>query len=206
MPWKIETRLSSSPLHANVIKVKQAHGGDIARAERVDRATVADGIAAPLNFTSPFMIATADCLPLVIASDEVACALHVSRKSLIHGLLDHVPDFLVAPAITSAYIGPHICEEHFVFDWVGPDIKLFAQKFPAACRESKAGLHLSLKKAVEIYLERWHVAPELVSVDPRCTWETEELPSYKRSLRDTQPLFDQLATIVTAVELADKAA
>ena len=195
MPWRIEAALLST-VSANVRRVKQVHGNTIVWAEDITPETAADGIVARTGFPDPFLIRTADCLPLVLTTPDTACALHVSRKSLVAGLLEQVPNYLNLAEIDTVYIGPHVCEEHFIFEKIGPEIEAFRQKFPFACRQSTAGLHVSLKKVVEEYLKQWGVKKGMVSFDTRCTFEAAELPSYRRSLRDKQPLTDHITTIV----------
>jgi copper oxidase (laccase) domain-containing protein len=192
--------LLQSEVPADVVRVKQGHGSTIVGASEVKNSEIlADGISASADFEEPFMILTADCLPLVVVTDKAACALHVSRKTLILGLLEGVPQFMKPPDITGVYIGPHVCAEHFVFETVGPEIAAFQKRWPLACTATEDGLHLSLVKAVAEYLGAWGVTPERLTSDPRCTFETPDLPSYRRALRDQQPLTDQIATVVRTV-------
>jgi copper oxidase (laccase) domain-containing protein len=175
---------------------KQAHSGVIMWVDEASPTAVADGVAVHADNAQPLVIRTADCLPLVLLSPEVACVLHVSRKTLVKGLLDQVPNFIVPGQITKVFIGPHICAEHFVFEKMGPEIQEFQQKYPYACRETVTGLSLDINRVVEEYLKSWNVDEALLSRDGRCTFESPELPSYRRSLRDNQPLSDAIATIV----------
>ncbi len=197
--WEITTKLTAQ-VEADVIRVQQVHGNTIVWAHEVDTAsTVADGLAAHHSFTSAFMINTADCLPLVVVSGGVACAVHVSRKTLLKGLLDRVPDFIQPETIRGAWIGPHVCSDHFVFDWVGEDIAAFQRRFPEACVEKEDGLHISTLMAVKGYLRQWGVRENVLRQDGGCTFEQEIWPSYRRSLRNQQKLKGGVATVVKAI-------
>ena len=165
-------------------------------ADTVTTSTVADGIAARADFRQPFLIRTADCLPLTLITDEVACALHVSRKSLVAGLLDAVDTFIDVKKIRQIHIGPHICAEHFVFEHIGDEVGQFAVRFPSACQTSTTGLHLSLMTVVNEYFRKWKIYDHASIRDDRCTLETLELPSYRRSRREGTSLDDHVATIV----------
>ncbi len=195
MPWEVRTNLlSNTP--ADFVAVNQKHTSDIVWADHVTTETIADGIAAHAGFTQPFLIRTADCLPLVLITPDVTVALHVSRKSLIAGLLDNVTSFFDTTAVTKVYIGPHICADHLVFEHRGEEVARFVEQYPFASQQSAAGLHLSLAKVVDMYLKQWGVGAAVVVRDGRCTFETVELPSYRRSRKDGTRHADHIATIV----------
>lgn len=194
--WKITTDLVSR-IPATTLQVRQTHGGRIVWASKqLSIHACADGIAADREFSWPFMITTADCVPLVLTARTTVCAVHVSRKTVLSGLLHHVPEFIPPPLITDLWIGPHICAEHFVFARRGEEITAFQQAHAYACQETAAGLSLSLEAVIDRYIEEWGVQEKTITRDNRCTYETPELPSYRRALRDNQPLSDQIATVV----------
>lgn len=197
MGWHIATQLLSQ-VPEGVVGVKQVHGAAIVRAQDIKKGeTQADGIFAPANFRWPSMIRTADCLPLIVTTQDSVCALHVSRKTLIRELLDEVPAVIAPAEIISVYLGPHICAKHFVFETMGPEIAAFQERFPGACWQREDGLHISLLAAVEHYLAAWGVPVESRQIDERCTFETPSLPSYRRALRDRQTLVDHIAIVVS---------
>ena len=141
-------------------------------------------------------VSSAYCLPLALVTNEAALVLHVSRKTLINGLLDNVPRVLEPASIRQVLIGPHVCPEHFTFEWEGPEITRFVEKFPDAVEQDQAGVwSLSTRDAVQDYLEKWRISEEQIEEDLRCTFEASELPSYRRK---SEELTRHVATIVRA--------
>ncbi len=195
MTWEVKTSLLSE-VPTDVIQINQKHTGHIIWAHEAATQSPADGIAVRSTSGQSICIRTADCLPLVLVTPAVICALHVSRKSLIAGLLESVPNYADTNTLEKVYIGPHICADHFVFEHEGPDIAKFAEQYPFACHKSTVGLHLSLHDVVEKYLERWRVNTNIIVRDGRCTFEAVELPSYRRSLQEGIPCSDHVATTV----------
>ncbi len=189
--WEIATVLDSE-VPPDVWRVKQVHGGKIGVAGDSGEA---DGIVTSANKQS-IGIATADCMPAVIVTANQAVALHVSRKTIIKGLLDAVLVHINPADIVGVYIGPHICGDHFVFEFEGEDIKTFCQQYPTAARITDAGVSLTLREALQTYLDKWNVPAKSIVEDGRCTQEHEELPSYKRALARGKPLAGQLVTFV----------
>lgn len=198
-PWAVTTTLVSL-VPVSVRRTRQRHGGTIVAADEIAANTVADGIAADFSFRQPFMVTTADCLPLVVAGEAAACVLHISRKTLIRGLLDGVATVLDPATVRGVWVGPHICARHFVFEERGEEVMVFCERYPFACVEDAAGVHLSLVSVVEHQLKKWNISVDVVTHDGRCTVETPELPSYRRSWRDNVlPLTDQIATVVKSL-------
>lgn len=175
----------------------QVHKADIVAADGTTHLRQeADGVVAICANPNPAAIATADCLPLIICSPQKALALHISRKTVIHGLLDHVKQHLDVASIIGAYIGPHICATHLTFTRQGEEVRQFMQRFPRASSVVGAHTHLSLREVVNEYLVWWGITTSNISADSRCTYETPTLPSYRRCL-DTKTSFT--AELVTSV-------
>lgn len=163
--------------------------------ECVPGETSADGIVIS-HGRQRVAVLTADCMPLVIVTDKAAAVLHVSRKSLIYGLLDKIEDMLDPRQVTGAYVGPHICPHHFNFEWLGEEIRQFQMLFPRAMSWTKPW-QVSLRDAVQSYFDQWELNHSLVVVDHRCTFDCRELPSYRRCLaEETDPNAKRLATVV----------
>lgn len=172
---------------------RQVHGSTIISA---DGSGPADGIFIT-NPNNEVGIKTADCMPLVLLGEGSALALHVSRKTLVAGILDQVPKYIQPNEIKKIYIGPHICAEHFTFEWEGQGIANFRRQFPQAVTKKDGVLHLSLLKAVRQYFNSWGIAPTMEE-DGRCTFEDQGLPSYKRWLLQGKPgELEQLITLVS---------
>ena len=125
--WEITTTMQ--PDLGDVVFPFQTHGNATISAEEcVSGQTQADGIYMD-NAEYAIGINTADCLPLVLLTDKQALALHVSRKTLIRGLVKNIPGVMNLQEITHAYIGPHICEDHFGFEYAGEEIQEFMKNF-----------------------------------------------------------------------------
>ena len=189
--WEIDTILETE-VEADVFRVRQTHGGKVTV---VGDDSPADGLLTDLG-KQPVGVSTADCMPLVVTSPTKALALHVSRKSIIRGLLESAANHIAPTEITGVYIGPHICGEHFLFEFEGDDIKTFREKFPSAATETDQGLSLTLREAVQTYFSEWGVGDEIIHEDGRCTQENNDLPSYKRSLDTDTKLQSHLVTVV----------
>lgn len=180
-----------------VTTVKQVHGKEIITAQNcVANITRADGIIG-VRGDAPFGIRTADCMPLVLFTDLRVLALHISRKTLVAGILGEVVQQLGNEKVRNAYIGPHICEQCFSFSYESEEIQKFAQLFPYAVQRKNGIVHLSLLKVITRFLERRAVLPHDIIKDTRCTFETAELCSYRRwRLQGNTGKFPQMLTIV----------
>jgi copper oxidase (laccase) domain-containing protein len=159
---------------------EQIHGGTIVKAQDLARGRLAaDGVLVSTPGTL-VAIGTADCAPTVITTAEHALVLHVSRKTLIRGLLDNALTYVAPADISRVYVGPHICEYHFGFEEEGELLKRFRYRYPAAVHFHKGVEYLSLRKALRGILAEWGVDTHRVIEDGRCTFEHPTLPSYRR--------------------------
>lgn len=193
--WNI--LLAHDTSDASVITAKQVHGKTIiAVPDCVPQITQADGLIG-VRGDVPFGIRTADCMPLILITDSRVLALHMSRKTLVAGILDEVVQQLDNEKIKSAYIGPHICEQCFSFLYEGEEIQNFAQLFPYAVQRKNGIVHLSLLNVITRFLESRAVSLHDIIRDTRCTFETAELCSYRRwRLHGNTGKFSQIVIIV----------
>lgn len=189
--WSIKVQLGSKA-DADIIRVIQEHG---ARIVASGSEGPADGIYTD-SVGAPIGISTADCVPLIVVTPNNALALHVSRKTLNAGQLDQVPQIFNIAAITGVFIGPHICPQHFIFEYAGPEILAFAKRWPEAVAKIEAGTSLNLDRVVTGYLNAWHVPDEDIMRVSICTAETPQLPSYCRSRIAEEKLEDSIITSV----------
>lgn len=177
-PWRV-TVLEKPP--STAATVRQVHGGLIVRAEDASASVLADGMFLTAA-SGGAAVSTADCMPVVLAAPAAALILHVSRKTLIQGLLEEA-FLLLSPAdVTHIFVGPHICENHFVFEHRGADVRLFQNLYPQAVHHLGGVLRVSLRRALEQVLEERGIDKKLMQFDGRCTYETASLPSYRRWL------------------------
>lgn len=196
--WRVAQQVTREHENRNTgfISARQNHGGVVVEAvECVSGQTGADGIMVRDGGQSVAVL-TADCMPLVVVTDTAAVVLHVSRKSLINGLLDKVEDMLDIRQIRGVYVGPHICPHHFTFEWLGEELKQFQMLFPRAIEWSEPW-QVSLRCAVQSYFDQWGVQLDWFVVDERCTYEEANLPSYRRYLeQESDPNTARMATVV----------
>lgn len=172
------------------------HSSNIVTDSDMKRVGGSDGIVLGSD-GFPGAINTADCIPLVIVADKQAALIHISRKTLIAGILDNLEEVFDVSEIKKVFIGPCICERHFVFDWQGDEIIEFKKKYPKAVTEKNGKTYLSLLKALQYYFEEWGVGGDLIEKDSRCTYEDEELRSYRRHIvRKKKERVDQLTTVL----------
>lgn len=194
--WNISTVVGDTP--TDIVIAKQVHGNVLVPVSDCENGvTVADGLIGTKGDTT-FGIRTADCMPLVLGTNEHVYGLHISRKTLIAGILEELTKQLGTEKITGAYIGPHICENCFTFSYKGEEILLFEKMFPYATEMRTSVTHLSLLRVIAAFLEENGVEKENIITDKRCTFESKELPSYKRWLTTEQT--SQLLQITTTIQ------
>lgn len=193
--WNISTIVGNTP--TGVVIAKQVHGNTVIPVSSwIDTNTIADGLIG-IQDDKPFGIRTADCMPLVLATKERVVGLHISRKTLVAGILEETRSYLRNNNIEEAYIGPHICESCFTFSYKGEGIQQFEKLFPYATETGDQATYLSLVKVVMQFLEENLVLKENIQRDERCTFENPELPSYRRWITEgnTGP-FPQITTVI----------
>ena len=204
--WHVAHTVALSAQPAPARTLQQEHAGQIITAAGNPPTLRGDGwLVAPAD--PPVAIATADCVPVVVATITGACVLHVSRHTLLAGIVAQALQLLAPQKISGVYIGPHICPDHFLFEYAGPGIITFKQRYPAVCTTTPRGVKISLLTAVQQelvgVLRAGSVSPR---IDQRCTYETPALPSYRRWLEHKkQGALPRLYTIVTARPMTDKA-
>lgn len=195
--WRVTHRVTAplAPLPRGTLN--QHHSGIVLEHVRQIGSHPADGVKVTVG-DEPATVYTADCAPVVIATDSAACVLHISRHTLLKDIIPHALDLLDRDRVTDIYIGPHICAAHFSFAYEGEGVIAFKERYPAAIRTSPHGTTLSLGVAIAEELTR-HAISRLIQplVDPRCTYETLSLPSYRRWLE--QKTNDNLARLLTTL-------
>jgi len=181
----------------NILTAKQVHGGNIVRATQVTNGTEADGIFLTNDSDQAVGVMTADCVPVIIMTENKALALHVSRKTLVNGLLDNVLNYLEPKEIDYIYVGPHICEYHFSFAREELMLRRFRLRFGRATHWHHGSIYLSLKTALQYFFDEWEMHPDKIHYDGRCTYEMLALPSYRRGLDSGQT--GKIGSLITAV-------
>ncbi len=187
------------PLSGAVVLLRQIHGGNIWKIEKkaeIKKQVEADGILVEDEGVVAG-IATADCAPVVMVSGERVMVLHVSRKTLVRGLLENVTTYFEPKDIEHVYVGPHICQAHFKFEEERLLLRRFRYIYPEAAHFHRGFIHLSLKDAIMAQMRLWQVHPDKVEFDGRCTYEEPGLSSYRRWLDEGKPgELGQMHTVV----------
>lgn len=159
-----------------VVAVKQVHGAKVIAVDECAGAPTpveADGIYLPAGSSKVASIATADCLPLVVANRSGdAVALHVGWRGLTAGVVDAGLARLGGDGLV-AVIGPHI--RSCCYQFLGPERYVVARRFGT---ESFVGDNLSLESALSSLLARQRVG-DVVSVG-QCTYCNDAYYSYRR--------------------------
>lgn len=198
--WNIGAFLPSEivPVRERLVELNQVHGGNIADTGALSDGSVdADGVLIKDTSTAA-LIRTADCAPVAVTTEATALLLHISRKTVIHGLFDNLLTYVEPTDITHVHVGPHICEYHFRFDEEGPDLRRLRYRYPEAVHFHKGMIHVSLRKIIDHTRKEMGIHEERVTYDGRCTYEHEDLPSYRRMFDQGQPKssLEYLRTVV----------
>ncbi len=162
---------------------KQVHGTKVLNYAEVDEDTPGDAVYTS-NPKQPCGILVADCLPVIIASEEgneIAVA-HAGWRGLSAGILETtLAKFKTTPERLDVFIGPGIGPNHFE---VGDDV--FAQFTKDDSRYESAFTKISAEKwlanlslLAELRLRKLKV--EKISKSDYCTYENGDLFfSYRR--------------------------
>lgn len=197
--WKITTSVEKIVTGREILTARQVHGGNVVRDKHLELGEMeADGIILGSESTNRIGIKTADCMPVIIMTDTEAIGLHVSRKSIVNGLLDNVMSVIAPLEVNRIFVGPHLCEYHFSFNEEDYMIRRFRYRFPEAVHFHKGLMYLSLKKALVHFLDDWQINKERVVYDGRCTYEMLDLPSYRQWKQEGE--VGELGRMLTVVE------
>lgn len=196
--WRVWLTVESRDNPTKLV-TQQDHAGHLCSVAQVKDQQSCDGIIVTRSDASA-AIHTADCLSLVITTDEKALLLHLSRKTLLTPLLPTALKKVAAEKVTGVFLGPHICAQHLVYEYEGEEILAFKKAFPRAWQALPGGTSLSLKIASEEVLYRALSSSTPTIVDGRCTYEDPSLPSYRRWLEggkqgELQHLFTRASKI-----------
>jgi YfiH family protein len=172
-------------------RLRQVHGARVWQAGDVLEANAAcEGDA--LVSDDPgvcLQVITADCVPVVLSDPDGRCvaAIHAGWRGQVGGVIGAGLESFAAlvggrsrPAEWRAYVGAHLSPARFE---VGEEVaEAFASAELGACvrRDLGARPHVDLARATRLQLER--AGLEHIALDERCTWESAELPSYRRDV------------------------
>lgn len=158
-------------VHGNTVEVVTALG---------DATPTCDGLITTVPGIT-LAVMTADCIPLLLSSENVVAAVHVGRRGLVNGVARKTVEKmreLGAGAITGK-LGPSICGTCYEVDQKTFDEVISI--FPSARSETAQGTPaLDLARALIADLNDLSIECE---VDSRCTNEDPDLFSYRRTQR-----------------------
>lgn len=167
--------------HGPTMYMNQVHGNAVEVITNIERGTPTCDALVTKTPGVTLAVLTADCIPLLLSSENVVAAVHVGRRGLANGVarktLQAMRD-LGAVTISGA-LGPSICGSCYEVDQ-----KTFAQVvalYPSAHSQSFKGTpSLDLAAALVADLNSLSVQ---CTVDTRCTKEDSNLFSYRTSQR-----------------------
>ena len=176
-----EFRVYSQRPDVALTQVKQVHGKTIVRWNSTINDQLkdyeADGIFVHHKEKGQNLcIITADCLPIYIYGTKGLAMLHAGWKSLHQKIILQQEIRDLAPSY--AYIGPHICQQHYQVS------EEFQAYFPdSGCLEadidSPGKLKFSLLKEASHQLKQLSTNIEIQSSN-LCTFESTHLHSYRK--------------------------
>jgi YfiH family protein len=158
--------------------MSQVHGNRVVIVEEVtDEDPTADALVTGIPGIS-LAVQVADCIPLLLHSDEAVAAVHVGRKGLVNGVALAALDVMreMGSKEISAIIGPSICGRCYEVSQEIHD-EVIALHPSARAVTTQGTPALDLTAALMVVLESAGVA---IKDESRCTVEDGSLYSYRR--------------------------
>lgn len=143
--------------------LRQVHGAAVAVVDGVpDRPPEADAVVTAVPGL-PLAIVTADCAPIVLATDDAVAAVHAGHRGLAAGVVEAAVDTLrtVGSGEVRAFLGP--CIRPAAYEFGADDLaRLVAVLGPTVeARSARGTPALDVPAAVSAALARVDVAPPL---------------------------------------------
>lgn len=160
--------------------MNQVHGNRVAVIEEVtDEIPTADALITGIpGITLAVMVA--DCIPLLLTSKYSVAAVHVGRKGLVNRVAEKSIEILreISDQEITATIGPAICGKCYevsqdIFDEV-------VKNHPATASQTHSGTP-ALDLVAGLISDLHDLGIEKITNQTRCTFEHEDLFSYRRS-------------------------
>lgn len=173
-----ENRLLAAKGFEDVQYMNQVHGNRVVIIEeRSDEAPTADALITGIpGITLAVMVA--DCIPLLLQSEEAVAAVHVGRKGLMNSLTPITLEIMREMGATSitAILGPSICGNCYE---VSPEIfrEVIALHPQAESRTPQGTYALDLPAALREILRSEGIS---IVEEFSCTAESADLFSYRR--------------------------
>jgi YfiH family protein len=177
----IRNREVISNLYGPTVYMNQVHGNAVEVVTHINESTpTCDALVTTVPGIT-LAVMTADCIPLLLSSENVVAAVHVGRRGLVNAVARKTVEMmreLGAGAITGQ-LGPSICGTCYEVDRNTFDEVISV--FPSARSETTRGTPaLDLARALVADLNNLSID---CHVDSRCTNEDPDLFSYRKSQR-----------------------
>ena len=174
----MENRRLVSESLGSVQYMSQVHGNRVVVIEGVvDADPTADALVTGISGIA-LAVQVADCIPLLLSSNEAVAAVHVGRKGLVNGVAQHTVDVMreMGAGSITAIIGPAICGQCYeVSEELFQEVTSI---YPEAKSETKSGtFSLDLPKALVGVLQGLNIE---VRNESSCTLESKDFFSYRR--------------------------
>lgn len=125
-----------------------------------------------------FLVRTADCLPLIVASKQWAAVLHAGWRGLKEGIVEFAVrriNELEPGARIAAFLGPCACQDAYE---VGDE---FLDHFPQGSFSRTTGkLYFGLRETTRTQLENFGVNSRLIALSDACSISDKDLFSHRR--------------------------
>ena len=167
--------------HGATVYMNQVHGNAVeVISQHLDASPTCDALVTTVPGIT-LAVLTADCIPLLLASEKVVAAVHVGRRGLVNGVAIKTIEKMreLGASSISAHIGPSICGTCYEVDERTFN-EVIALHPLAASRTSQGTLALDLPRALVEVLEQFSLSS---TIELRCTMEDPNLFSYRKSQR-----------------------
>ena len=163
--------------------LEQVHGTEVHVAEAgVSRPKPVADAAVTAVAGLPLAVVTADCAPIVVASDRAVGVIHAGHRGLLAGVIEHAVAQLreLDGGPIDAFLGPCIRPAHYEFG--ARELAAFVDHFGPRVAGHTASGHpaLDIPAAVEIALARAGVDASHFIDSGICTATSTEHFSYRR--------------------------
>ena len=167
--------------HGATMYMNQVHGDDVAVITNTEHASPTCDALITSTPGITLAVLTADCIPLLLSSQNVVAAVHVGRRGLVNGVARKTVQMMreLGAQEISGKLGPSICASCYEVDQNTFD-EVVALHPTARSQSATGATSLDLARALVTDLNLLSVQ---CTVDDRCTNEDSNLFSYRKSHR-----------------------
>ena len=167
--------------HGATMYMNQVHGDDVAVITNTEHASPTCDALITSTPGITLAVLTADCIPLLLSSQNVVAAVHVGRRGLVNGVARKTVQMMreLGAQEISGKLGPSICASCYEVDQNTFD-EVVALHPTARSQSATGATSLDLARALVTDLNLLSVQ---CTVDDRCTNEDFNLFSYRKSHR-----------------------